>query len=435
MTDVGPVSIRLRQKSTTEGVTPFREPLGGAMVLLLLWLLFELGRPPQSLAVPMLLAIATFVLWLRRKDKRWSKQHSLFVAFLALAVISVPLAANNYEAFLKTYGLVVTLLPICIPMPSVLTSARRIRAWGYTFVAGSVYVGVWALFHEGVGPAGSGGAQDENYVSAIMCMAIPFAYFSIFSEARRWVRLMLTCALVIFAGAVVVSMSRGGFLGLCAVILYCIARSPRKLLGFSMVAVIVLAMMLFAGSGYWTEMNTIADTSEATADMRLEIWQIGLRMWRGNPVLGVGPGNFRAQVGDYQSQEQFEKFGRSLQGSIVAHSLPVELVAELGTVGLVIVVALLWGTWRGLRRLQRNIPRPGRGTVPDARWPLRCDGDAVIGALVGCLVTGVFLSLLYFSYMWILIALGNAIMQVFRARPAEQLPPIAKRVSATPGVR
>jgi O-antigen ligase len=412
-----------------------RERIGLPLSLLLVWLWFEFGRPPNPLYIPMALSFAMLGGWLLRKDKRWSRQHSWLTAFLVLVAISVPMAANTYAAYVATYGMAVMILCVCIPMPSLVTSVRKVRAWVYTFLTISVYVGGWALFHEGFGPSGSGGAQDENYVAAMMCVAIPFAYFSIFGETRRYVKLLLVLSLAVFTGAIIVGFSRGGFIGLCAVSLYCLARSPRKLLGLSVVAVIASGVLVFTSAEYWREVGTITDTSEDTADLRLEIWKIGLRMWLGNPVFGVGPGNFRWHVGDYQSIEQLEKYGRNLQGSIIAHSLPVELVAEMGTTGLIVVVALLWGTARSLQRL-RQIAQARRSTDVHSLWPLGCYADGVIGALIGLLVTGVFLSLLYFSYFWLMIALGSAITQVFQALTRDQsLPSGDARVRVTPAAR
>ena len=234
---------------------------------------------------------------------------------------------------MTTFGMAVTILTVCVPMPSLLTSTRKVRAWAYTFVAVSLLVGGWALFHGGLGPSGSGGGQDENYVSAMMCMAIPFAYFSIFGETRRRVKLLLILSVVVFTGAVIVSFSRGGFVGLCAVGLYCLARSPKKLLGATVVAVVVVAALLFAGADYWEEMGTITDTSEARPTCASRSGRSGSACGRRIPCSGWDGGNFRWQVGDFQSAEQLEKYGRSLQGSIIAHSLPVELLAELGTTG------------------------------------------------------------------------------------------------------
>jgi hypothetical protein len=50
---------------------------------------------------------------------------------------------------------------------------------------------------------------------------------------------------------------------------------------------------------------------------------------------------------------------------------------------------------------------------------LGCYADAVIASILGCLVTGVFLSLMYFSYLWLFVALTGAITHVFRSHVAK----------------
>ena len=86
-------------------------------------------------------------------------------------------------------------------------------------------------------------------------------------------------------------------------------------------------------------------------------------MWKANPVLGVGSGNFTWVIEKYQTPEQFTKFGHGLGGSIIAHSLPVECIAELGTAGALAALVLVVATWRGLGRVVRRPPRAGEGTA------------------------------------------------------------------------
>jgi O-antigen ligase len=120
-------------------------------------------------------------------------------------------------------------------------------------------------------------------------------------------------------------------------------------------------------------------------------------------------------VGDYQSPEQLEKYGRDLGGSIIAHSLFVELLAELGIAGVLVVLALLWRTFKDLWRVVCSTPRDGESTPIGDAIALRCYADAVTAATIACLVNGVFLSLLYYSYLWLFIMLGNAITQISRS--------------------
>lgn len=417
-----PTTPRDAARSMAARLAP-REASGFFFWLLLLYLFFEYGRPENPMKIPMLISILSLVGWLVRPDKRWGPQTTGFMAFLVLMVVGIPMAANNYWAFWQTYGMAILLLCICAPLPSVVTSVRRIKIWIYAFVAVAVYVGGYAILHEGFGPSGSAGAQDENYVAAMMGMAIPLAYFSIFIETRRIGKVLLGLSILVFCGAVVVGFSRGGFIGLCAVVLYCMARSPKKLLGFGVVTVIVLTVLVFASPAYWQEMATISDLEVGTVDERIELWTIGLRMFIGHPVFGVGPGSYRLTVGEYQSPEQHAKFGRNLGGTKVAHSLFVELFAELGLTGAVVLAALLWRTWSDLRQIERGrTGRRGTLTADGDLFRVRGYADAVTGSILACLVNGAFLSLLYFSYLWLLLALANAITQVFRAQVAAQRP-------------
>jgi len=395
-----------------------REPDGFFFYLLLLYLFFEYGRPPLMMKIPMLISILSFGGWVARRDKRWTPQATGFVAFLALMAVGTPIAANTYWAFWGTYGMAILLLSICIPLPSLVTSVRRIKISIYAFLAVAVYVGGYAVSHEGYGPSGSGGAQDENYMATFMGIAISFAYFAIFAEARRVGKVLLVLAILVFCGAIAVEQnaSRGGFIGLCVLLLYCLAKSRRRGMALGISALIVLAVLGFAGQKYWDEMATIGEIHQGTADERLELWTIGLRMFQAHPVFGVGPGSFRWMLGEYQSPEQFLKFGRDLGGSKVAHSLFVELLAEMGLTGVIVLGATLWRTWSDLKQVRRG--RTGRrGTLTTDDDLVRLDryADAVLGSILVCLVNGVFLSLLYFSYLWLLIALAGAITLVFRS--------------------
>jgi hypothetical protein len=203
------------------GASAIPEANGFFFFLVLFYLFLEYGRPAQQYRMAMIISILSFVGWVVRKQKRWTFQNTGFVAFLALMVIGTPLASNNYWAFWETYGMVVVLGSICVPLPSLVTSVRRTRIWINTFVVIAVYVGSWAILHGGNGPSAGDGGQDENYVAAMMAMAIPFAYFSILAETRLIRKVQFALAILVFCGAVVAAnnASRGGFIGICAVLL------------------------------------------------------------------------------------------------------------------------------------------------------------------------------------------------------------------------
>jgi len=378
--------------------------------LLLFWLVLEFIRPAGLASLSLAISVVALLGWLFRQDKSWTAQNWGFLALAGLIGSGVLYAVNTFSVFQQFRLLASLFVCICFPLQSLLVSVERIRTWAYTFVGVAFVIGVWAATHHGYGPAGASGAQDENYVAAIVGMAIPFAYFALFTEKRKAVKTFLISSLVVFLAAIAFArdVSRGGFIGLCAVTLYCLLQSPKKLKGIGVLGVLTGVLLLLAGPKFWATIATTADYKSGTADVRIAIWKLGLRMWQYNPLFGVGAGNFRWRLGDYQTVEATEKFGHNLSGSIVAHSFPVEVVAELGALGLLIITWLIVRTWKDLRAPIEA------GRANPAQQELSGYSHAIRASIVAVVVNGIFLSLTYFSNLWLLIAVGAAIGLQYR---------------------
>jgi len=381
------------------------------------------------MGIPMVISLLLLVTWIAAPAKKVNLQTVCFLLLLGAMSIGVLTAANWYSTYQAVRAMAITLLCICIPLIQFVDSLRKIRIFVNVLIVVFFYVGVWAIFHGGNGPGGSWGGQDQNYTSAMMCMAIPLAYFSIRLTDRRVVKLCYTVALGVFLTAIVAGSSRGGFVGLIGVVLFCILNSPRKKQALAALVVGALLLTLVAGPKYWEEMGTITDTKEATADMRFELWEIAGRMFVYNPLFGVGPGNFRWNAGTYTSVEQLEKFGRDLTYSVVVHSTYMEILSELGLAGAILFVTILLRTFRDLRRIRsskdfakttendrQRRPISGNETrLPTDAQQLPYYSLAIMGSLVGYLVPSAFISFTYFSHFWVLIALAVALNEVARA--------------------
>ena len=397
------------------GTLARRDRIGAVFLASLLWLLFEFGRPFTPPGLPLALTAVVFIDWMLKREKQLGPRWIWWLVLLGVVASGLLLAPNTYAAYFYTRLMGILILGICLPLQGLLTSLRRLRWWLNTFILVAFYVGAWAATHGGYGPAASNG-QDENYVAALMTVGAALAYFAFFTEKRLWFRLVLGMAMFSFLAAMARAQdpSRGGFLALVAVGLYCLWRSPRKVMGLSIVGAVSAGMLLFAGDRFWKEIDTTTDYQDGTGDMRLEVWKAGLRMWKANPVLGVGAGNLRWVIGDYQSEEQFEKFGRSLGGSIIAHSSHVEMVAELGSVGALAMIVLTWSTWNGLGKIRPPKRKPGEPPPHPDLVELGHYADAVRSAILAVLVAGTFLSLFYYAHLWVLIAVGTAMPYVHR---------------------
>ena len=382
------------------------------------------------MGIPMVISIVLTLAWILSPAKKINTHVVCFLLILAGLVIGSVGAVNHGSAYLSTSSMAIVLFCICIPLIHFVDSLRKVKIFVNVLVAVFVYVGIWAVASGGYGPGLSAGGQDENYASAMMCMAIPLAYFSVPLAKSRVVKLCYVGALGVFVAAVVVSGSRGGFLGLIGVALFCLLYSPKKKQAFAGLLIGAALALAVAGPAYWEEMRTITDTSEDTADMRFELWEIAARMFAHNPVFGVGPGNFRWNAGKYQSAEQLEKIGRDLTYSIVVHSTYFEILSEWGLVGTILFATILIRTFRDLRRLRSAAARHREASNPVAPsvWPepsdvqqIRFYSLALSGCLVGYLIPAAFVSFTYFSHFWLFAALAAALNEIAKsAAPTEK---------------
>jgi O-antigen ligase len=415
--------------------------LGLPFYLLLLYPIFDYGRPSNPMGIPLIVSLLLVMAWIVTPAKKVNLQIVCFVLLLVAMSVGIFTATNNYSARQAVGAMAIILLCICIPLIHFIDSLRKIKIFVNVLVVVFTYVGVWAIFHQGFGPGGAEAAQDENYLAAMMCIALPLAYFSIPLTDRRAGKILYWAAIGVFVTATVISRSRGGFLGLVGVLLFCTLNSPMKKRALVVLVIgCVLTLMVATAIGpsersgrsrtgsYWEEMETITNTKESTADMRLELWAIAWRMFVHNPLMGVGPDNYRWNVGDYQSDEQFEKFRHSLTMSVVVHSTYLEILSELGLIGGALFGAILFRTFRQLRRISsveryrghagndgKRDPISGNEIVtPNDSRQLQYYSIAIMGSLVGYLLPAAFVSFTYFSHFWLLVALAVALNEIAR---------------------
>ncbi|HVS13704.1 MAG TPA: O-antigen ligase family protein, partial [Thermoanaerobaculia bacterium] len=100
---------------------------------------------------------------------------------------------------------------------------------------------------------------------------------------------------------------------------------------------------------------------------RLDGWRTGVAMLASRPLLGVGPGAYRAEFvpSKLALQERGVEFwtGHTAGSQFAnAHSEPIEVAAELGALGL---LAVAWGAWTLLGVLRRRPLAPAPGDPAD----------------------------------------------------------------------
>lgn len=205
-----------------------------------------------------------------------------------------------------------------------------------------------ALFTIKNTPYGAGDfTRDPNDACLALAMGIPYvAYSSLLSGLNwKWKRFCHITLVLLFVGVVMTS-SRGGFLGMLAGLgaMWWLSGKRLKiamaaLLGGIVIGSVVLSVL---PEGYLADMESINDTEDETRLERIHTWEIGWEMFKDKPLLGVGAGNFSNTSHLYEAKTSWwTGFGRSLSGR-AAHSLYFQVIPELGIFGIAVYVYFIF---------------------------------------------------------------------------------------------
>lgn len=228
--------------------------------------------------------------------------------------------------------------------------------------------------------------EDPNELAWAIAMGTPLA-FALYERRRSKARLILVLAtLVLGFVCVVKTQSRSGQLSMVAMMgVYFLRRFGVR--GAVGAAVLAIPMMMLGGRS--------GAEAESSSEERLECWSEALSMWRDNPFLGVGGGQFLEHH------------------NLTAHSSFMLTLAELGPVGLLLWSIAMYMAFKIPLRVQTDLA--GREDAADARvW-----ATAVLSMLMALLVSAFFLSIAYHTILWTFLGLTAALYGAVQSHAPE----------------
>ncbi|MBN1826807.1 MAG: O-antigen ligase family protein [Candidatus Eisenbacteria bacterium] len=365
----------------------------------------DMIAPLQPLRLPFLTTIAMFgvfiILVIRDPNRRliWSRQSTTLVGLLAFMGLSVITSINNYWAFQYFRGMALTVILYMLTV-NLVDRRTRVRALIGLLVAAHIFLCgkgiVQFLVGNRWGTTGSVGGNflgDENDFAMALIVIFPFVFFHIEESRRAGKKLFWALLAGVLLVTVMLTMSRGGFVGMSATLFFCWLRSRRKLLGAFVMILLISAVAAIAPSRYFEEIASIRNTDEGTAHKRREYWLAGMRMFAEKPLIGVGPGNSPLYMPRYLDLPNPDtQWGRAMHGTV-----PL-LVAEMGAAGIAIYTIL---ALQCLGDLRKTLRYGRRGKGEGARFA-RYFGTATLGSAIGFLVTSSFLSALYYPHIYLI---------------------------------
>jgi len=281
-------------------------------------------------------------------------------------------------------------------------------------------------------------SYDANDIALLQVMAIPLILY-LYATSGRYGRWMSAGMLILCLYGIILTQSRGGFLGLVVVGGLIVWRSSMR--RAAKVRIVVLGVLVFgilAGTAWKERILTMWDPQteyDQTAGGRTDLWKSSLVLLAKRPW-GVGIDNFVTAEG--LSHGGFGKWS-------APHNTFFQIAVELGVVGLAIFIRMLARTLQSLHLIKISIKPPMLPVVmrrlPDRqpRAPAReLDesghlyqlAEALELTLYGFIVVGFFLSHAYSAILYIMLALGLVLTRLAKLTNVSR-DPLWRRVPKT----
>ena len=374
--------------------------------LLMCYFIIEYVRPQDYVPAigvirpAMIISIILATTWVLNGDKSLLKDTPLkmFLIFIFLSGFSLLYVNNHHHAFFTTRILIIYMFAAVLPLISSLYNEKRFYKLLNLWITMHLFIAVMCLLSGGTGSGGF--LSDENDLSLTLGMAIPFAWFLSKSPVTtRRAKIFYQVVTVVLMIGVVATFSRGGFLGLVAVLIGIIVYSPNKFRNLVLLAMMAGIVVLNLPDKYVADMQTITDTEDSTRNDRLHSWKMGWAMFLENPVLGVGTANYPWRVGEYELKDKsLDLSSMMMHSGRVSHSLYFTLIPEHGLVGISLYLTILVSLWKKLQKIIRMDREMTKITGDPKGYELIA--RAFIVSVFCYLVSGAFISVLYYPHFW-----------------------------------
>lgn len=332
-------------------VVTFRVPIADVGIIAALAGLFFLNRPlrfPGLLVGLAVLYVWGWVTWMT-SDYRPEVQESLITLGKLLLILLVAVNVLHTRAEIRLYLIAFSLFFALYPARGTIVNylggyTRFDRAlWNYTYA-------------------------NSNDLAAMTLLALSVAAAVLVWERNKWFRLGAFAAVIVLAVIILLTKSRGVFLGLAVFGIFALLPQMKRLRNFSVAGVILAAILMLAPADVYerlgglrgvTDVENLQDVDrEGSAAQRFAIWRVAWAVIDDHPLTGVGWGAYSSAHGQYSPIVDQTRISR---GKRDTHSTYFNVTAEAGYPGLLIFCTIVLGVLihasRARRRCREAMPR------------------------------------------------------------------------------
>lgn len=334
----------------------------------------------------------------------------LFLSWLGASQLWATDTAASMEALFR---LSLNVILFLIIFTAVRTRAQAIGVVA-AFVAGACLdAGVGLLTEGAIGQGRLSGTSEPGQLAAALVAGLALS-LGLARPLRPWplARLAVQGAAMLCVATIFLTGSRGGLIALAVALAAFIAVGGHwrgRLLVLSLVVAIAgFSFFNYAASPELRERVTTVGSGSG----RVDLWTVGWRMVEDKPINGVGFGNFSDASARYVLEPGDVARGQYvIDDAKLAHNTYLEFWAETGIVGVATFLLIVgFCLWTALRAAREFAIRGDNSFELLAR--------ATFVAMAGVLAGAFFASNQFQKDLWIVLALGPALLSVAVAEGA-----------------
>lgn len=193
--------------------------------------------------------------------------------------------------------------------------------------------------------------HNPNNLAFDLTTMLIMAVFTYRWVNNRWLKGALVALAVTDAAVILSTLSRSGFISLVVVLFFMLFKLPRRARGVAVLLILSVGVALAAGSNIVKRFQRIDTIKEVD---RYRLAMVGVNIAMDNPFFGVGLGNYLRHFQAYDDQD--------IKRPMPTHNMYVDMAAQMGIPALLMYLAILGVTWRGLRRMERELRAAGGET-------------------------------------------------------------------------
>jgi probable O-glycosylation ligase (exosortase A-associated) len=358
--------------------------------------------PPKPYA--QIVGVAMLVGWAIKGFGSWRFERSMplvlaLVGFLVWAVVSNVLSNVPQVGWPFVESVYKIVIPFMVGL-TLIDTPGKLRGLIWTLVGSQGYVAyeLNQSYYAGVNRLCTDGfaGMDNNYVAVAMVTGTGLAFFLGMSEKKIYLKAIAFLAMALMAHTIMFSFSRGGMLALIitgVATFLLMAKKPQYVLAFMLALLLALRL---AGPDVRQRFSSVfvePEERDRSASSRLDFWVACWDVMQKEPLTGVGPNQWPIAADAYG------------YGGIEAHSLWMQVGAELGFPGLIILAAFYGYCIVRLYPLTRK-----NSHVPDP-W-FRDVSRMVIASLAGFFVAAQFVSISGLELPYYVVLIGAVVLKL-----------------------